>query len=182
MRSISQTSSALHHQCLSLLTAIMACTHPQHRHSERSLRSEGRFCIARLSCDESPLCRLPQARSLCLGLGSLLDFPGYATNPMNLRVPHPSRLLRRVGSYDPTPVAPGTESVPGSWVSLGFPWLRHQANELEGAPSFASSAKGGLLRSNVPTSLVFASVGTATLDCAPGFLFSVNSAPSANSV
>ena len=28
---------------------------------------------------------------------------GHATNPLNLRVPHPSRFLRRVGSYAPTP-------------------------------------------------------------------------------
>ena len=31
---------------------------------------------------------------------------------------------------------------------LGFPLQRHPTNELEGAPSFAVFAKGGLLRSN----------------------------------
>ena len=33
----------------------------------------------------------------------LLGCPGYTTHHVYLRVPHPSRILRRVGSYDRTP-------------------------------------------------------------------------------
>src|SRR5208283_5908038 len=50
------------------------------RHSERSPRSEVRFCIARILCDES-----------------LLGFSLLRQSPMYLRVPHPSRLPAKGG-------------------------------------------------------------------------------------
>jgi len=44
--------------------------------------------------------------------------PLRLVTPPNSRVPHPSRLPRRVGSYDRTPGAPSSFSEGGSWVLL----------------------------------------------------------------
>ena len=69
-------------------------------------------------CSQSLCCALPKPviptggpRPLRAAVkGSLCRLSSYlgfllrcATNRLNLRVPHPSRLLRRVGSYDQTP-------------------------------------------------------------------------------
>ena len=70
---------------------------------------------------------------------------------MILRVPHPLRFVQRVGSYDQTPqslrsfFSPQLAATP-SWSIASIKSRR--PNDLEGAPSFAVCAKGGLLRSN----------------------------------
>ena len=61
------------------------------------------LCLSSFS-RHSPLAtffrRVPQVPVLYLGLG----FPSNATPHQDLRVPHPSRSVRRVGSYDRTPL------------------------------------------------------------------------------
>jgi hypothetical protein len=63
-------------------------------------------------------------------------------------------------------------------IALGFTFYCRLALELEGAPSFASFAKGGFLRSGATGPLLssirgfFLLRGTDTLVCALGFRFS----------
>jgi hypothetical protein len=71
----------------------------------------------------------------------------------------------RAPAKSSAPSSPAISS-PGDFSSLGFFSLRLLPHELEGAPSFAFCAKGGLLRSNVTNPLL----------CALAFLFSANSA------
>ena len=86
----------------------------------------------------SLLCRVPQARSVCLGLGvpppceplcvsRLSVFGFHATPSVSSRPERPDFFLRaafwrvgpRSGGIPLPPGAPGTECVPGSWVLLG---------------------------------------------------------------
>src|SRR5208283_590235 len=96
MPHISPTRSAPHHPCSPPPNTGCPCFGVR--------RLGAAFAISTVPTNH----RLPQARRRRLpgsrvSLGFLLAFPGYATNPMNLRVPHPLRFLQRVGSCDPTP-------------------------------------------------------------------------------
>jgi len=75
--------------------------------------------------------------------------------------------------------------IPYSSSILGFPPSATQSTELEGAPSFAPYAKGGLLRSNIARALLLALVFLRALNVPPSlisvltsffFLFSAHSA------
>ncbi len=103
------------------------------------------------------------------------SFSNCAIQQMNLRVPHPSRLPRRVGSYDPTPQTFRSSSSP---FSLLCPHLCHPDRSGPIFPSRGFCASGRAVEGPwQPPSLIANSWHKDPLRCAvcgePPFLRSL---------